>query len=110
MLFELLGCGLQQWKENDKYTEVRMYRNRNSDFLQYFIITCIDVSGLMFRLSITQKAEEWRLFIDSSKNTVSLNSVLLLNDKELPSVPVAYVVAIKETYETMCHILQAIKY
>ena len=86
-----------------------MYRNRNSDFLKYFIITGIDVSGLMFRLSITHKAEEWRLFIDSSKYS-SLNAVLLLNDNEQPSVPVAYVVAMKETYETMCHILPAIKY
>ena len=65
-LAELLGSRLQQWKEIDKDTEVKMYRNRNSDFLQYFIITCIDVSGLVFRLSITHNAEEWRLFIDSS--------------------------------------------
>lgn len=36
--------------------------------------------------------------------------MLLHNGNELPSVPVAYVVAMKETYETMCHILQAIKY
>ena len=66
-LVELLGTRLQKWKEIDKDTGVTMYRNRNSDFLQYFIITWIDVSGLMFRLSITHNAEEWHLFIDSSK-------------------------------------------
>ena len=53
-LAELLGSRLLQWKKIDKDTGVTMYRNRNSDFLQYFTIACIDVSGLMFRLSITQ--------------------------------------------------------
>ena len=63
-LAELLGFHLQQWKVLDKDTRVTMYRNRNCDFLQYFTTTecgvceCSDVSGLMFKLGITHKAEE----------------------------------------------------
>ena len=67
------------------------------------------MSGLMFRLSITHKAEERRLFFAVLKYC-KFKRVLLHNGNELPSVPVAYVVAMKETYEIMCHILQAIIY
>ena len=58
----------------------------------------------MFKLGI----EEWRLFIDSYR--ISLIAVLLHNGSELPFVPVAYALVMKETYETMCHFPQAIKY
>ena len=62
----------------------------------------------MLKLVITYNAEEWHLFIDASK--ISLKAVLLHNGNKLPSIPVAHSVAMKETYENMRHILEAIKY
>ncbi|GBM22451.1 hypothetical protein AVEN_221514-1 [Araneus ventricosus] len=51
---------------------------------------------------------KWRLFIDSSKT--SLKVVLLANGNDLPSVPVAYSVDMKETNENISRILDKICY
>ena len=51
---------------------------------------------------------EWRLFIDASKS--SLKAVLLHNGNTKPSVPLAYAVNMKESYESMKILLEAIKY
>ena len=52
--------------------------------------------------------EKWRLFIDSPKT--SLKVVLLANGNELPSVPVAYCVNMRETYRNISRILEKINY
>jgi hypothetical protein len=54
------------------------------------------------------RPDEWRLFIDSSKR--SLKAVLLHNGNTLPSVPVGHSVHLKETYENMVILLNALKY
>ncbi|KAL4718315.1 hypothetical protein ACJJTC_009937 [Scirpophaga incertulas] len=54
------------------------------------------------------KSQEWRLFIDSSKS--SLKAVLLHNGNMKPSIPVAYSVSMKETYDNLGAVLRAIKY
>jgi hypothetical protein len=51
---------------------------------------------------------EWRLFIDSSK--VSLQAVLLHNGNKYPSVPLAHVVNMKESYENTKLLLEKIHY
>ncbi|GBM27551.1 hypothetical protein AVEN_97068-1 [Araneus ventricosus] len=51
---------------------------------------------------------KWRLFIDSSKT--SLKVVLFANGIDLPSVPVAYSVDMKETYGNISRILDKICY
>ena len=53
-------------------------------------------------------SDEWRLFIDSNKT--SLKAVLLHNGDTKPSVPVAYAVNMKESYESMKTLLEAIDY
>jgi hypothetical protein len=45
------------------------------------------------------KTDEWRLFVDPSKHT--LKTVLLHNGKKHPSIPIAYAMHMKETYENM---------
>ena len=44
-------------------------------------------------------SDEWRLYIDASKS--SLKAVLLHNGNTKPSVPLAYAVNMKESYESM---------
>ena len=44
-------------------------------------------------------SDDWRLFIDSSKT--SRKAVLLHKGNTKPSVPVAYAVNVKETYESI---------
>jgi len=52
--------------------------------------------------------DQWHLFIDSSK--VSLKLVLLHNRNRFPSVPLAHVANIKETYKNIKLLLGRIKY
>ena len=52
--------------------------------------------------------EEWRLFIDASKT--SLKAVLLHIGNVKPSVPMAYAANLKESYESMKTLLEAIEY
>ena len=72
------------------------------------LVYCIDIDGLMATLRITHYADEWRLFIDSSK--ISLKAVLLHNGNVLPSIPAGHAVHMKETYDNMKQLLRCIKY
>jgi hypothetical protein len=60
------------------------------------------------RTGIGHKAEEWWLFIDSNK--VTSKAVLLHNRNKKTSTPVAYATGMKETYESMSHILNSLEY
>ena len=51
---------------------------------------------------------DWRLFIESSK--WSLKGVLLHNWNKYPSIPIAHSVHLKESYDNMELLLEAIKY
>ncbi|GBM15585.1 hypothetical protein AVEN_95228-1 [Araneus ventricosus] len=62
----------------------------------------------MIELKIPCDPHKWRLFIDSS--ITSLKVVLLAIRNDLPSVPVAYSVDMKETYENISRILDKICY
>lgn len=52
--------------------------------------------------------DKWRLFVVSSKT--SLKVVLLADGNKLPSIPAAYSVNMKETYENISRILDKINY
>ena len=69
---------------------------------------CYDVVSLMEHLCLSHAYEkdEWRLFIDSGKNT--LKAVLLHDGNELPSVPIAHAHGMSESYETMKTLLSAV--
>src|SRR5678816_4533579 len=94
-------------------TSFSWYRKRERDFLQYFsqedeLIFCNDITGLLSMFIVNYGVKEWRLFIDSSKQ--SLKAVLLHNGNKFASVPVAHSVYLKERYENLSMILSKLKY
>ena len=72
------------------------------------LVYCTDVSGIVQKLGIDYNAEEWRLFIDSSKR--SLKGVLLNNGNKYASIPVAHSVHLNETYENLANVFVKINY
>ncbi|GBN90225.1 hypothetical protein AVEN_24752-1 [Araneus ventricosus] len=72
------------------------------------VIFCNDVNSLFKALGLQHNPQEWRLFIDSSN--VSLKAVLVHNGIKHPSIPIGYAVRMKETYETLKHMLSSIEY
>ena len=56
---------------------------------------CNDIPELFESIDINYDPDDWRLFIDSSKE--SIKAVLLHNGNILPSVPVAYSTTLKES-------------
>ena len=83
---ELLASRLNEINFLQAKTNVRFYRNRETNFLPYFkqyeeIIVCNDVELLLMELGILYfDANSWHLFIDSSKR--SLKCLLLHNTNE----------------------------
>lgn len=91
------------------------YRQRDAAFKECFLMNdakdfvyCYDVENLMEKLGISYNPNDWRLFIDSSKN--SLKAVLLHYTNKQPSVPIAYSTNTKEDYNKMSLILQLVDY
>ncbi|KAK7792840.1 hypothetical protein R5R35_004415 [Gryllus longicercus] len=72
------------------------------------IAYCNDIDGLFFALGYPHIPSEWRLFIDSS--TQSLKGVLLHIGNEQPSVPIVYGTGLKEDFDTMKLILELVNY
>lgn len=95
--------------------KVTAYRHRQSNFLPHFtgndtndFVHCNNIDGLMPEMGIEYSAEQWRLFIDSSKS--ALKAVLLYFDNSKPPVPVAYATNLAETYDSMKLILDSVRY
>ena len=104
---ELLASRLQQWDFLAPDTKVTFYRQRSQDLISHFSTDdeqCYynDVSALFQSIGMIHDQTNWRLFIDSSKE--SIEAVLLHNGNRYPSVPVAYSSDLKET----CYNLQLI--
>ena len=60
---------------------------------------CTDIQGLFQEIEIVYSTSDWRLFIDSSKQ--SLKAFLLRNGNVHPSIPIAQSVQIKEDRESI---------
>ncbi|GBM00520.1 hypothetical protein AVEN_77336-1 [Araneus ventricosus] len=110
---ELLPSILKELNLLEKETKVCSFCKRQQDSQDLFfqdvdVIFCNDVDSLFKALGLQYNPQEWRLFIDSSK--VSLKAVLLHNDNKHPSIPVGYVVRMKETYENLKRMLSSIEY
>jgi hypothetical protein len=110
---ELLASRLKEKHLLQKNVLVSQYRKRNLDLVNFFktdgpLSYCTDIEGLFCSISQIYVESEWRLFIDSS--TRSLKAVLLHNGNSKPSIPIAHTVHLKETYDNMQVLLQAIKY
>lgn len=91
------------------------FRQRQQELVQFFDVNddntfayCKNIAGVMGYMNIEYKAEDWRIFIDSSKR--SLKAVLLYKDKTVTPIPIAISSNTKESYESMRMILKAVKY
>jgi hypothetical protein len=74
------------------------------------LLYCNNVEGLLQELGCTHNPEDWRLFVDSSK--FNLRALQLHNGNTCIhlSMPNAYPVHMKETYENMDLLLKALSY
>lgn len=98
-----------------KDVKVYGYRKRQEDLLEFFegnsdntFAYCTNIPGVMQYMNTEYKREEWRLFIDASKN--SLKAVLLHKDNSRNPIPIAISTNTKETYTSMKLILDSVKY
>lgn len=64
--------------------------------------------GLFEAIGIKHRADQWRMFIDTSAR--SLKAVLLHNGNHHLSVPVGHSVHLKEDYQKVKTLLKKIKY
>ena len=110
---ELLASRLKQWNLVQEDVRITSFRNRNKDLASFFdmenkLCYCTNIPGLFTSLGLPHNPFDWRLFIDSSKR--SLKGVLLHNGNKYPSIPIAHSVHLKESYDNMELLLEAIKY
>lgn len=91
------------------------YKKRHSKYSVYFQLDetsqwlyCFDLQGLFASLGLIHVPSEWRLFIDTGKE--SLKVVLLHIGNRLPSIPLAYARGQAENYQTMKTLLRLIDY
>lgn len=98
-------------------TKVTAYRNRQAGYQNFFFVNdektyayCNNAHALMRYMheDIDYRAEDWRLFIDSSK--ASLKTVLLHKKNKIPAIPLAYSTETSETYTVLQKILDDIEY
>ena len=104
---------LQQWNLVQEDVRISSFRNRNKDLASFFdmenkLCYCTNIPGLFMSLGLPHNPSDWCLFIDSSKR--SLKGVLLHNGNKYPSIPIAHSVHLKESYDNMEFLLEAIKY
>ena len=69
---------------------------------------CNNIPGLFESVGIEYDPGHWRLFVNSSKE--SMKAVLIHNGNTLPSVPVTYSTTLKENYLTLQLILEKLNY
>jgi len=110
---ELLASRLKQKHLLAKGVAVSHYRKRSRHLATFFTVEdqlcyCHDTNGLFSSLSQEYIADEWRLFIDSSQR--SLKAVLLHNGNVKQSIPIGHSVHLKESYNNMKVLLEAIHY
>lgn len=110
---ELLTSRLKQWNLLDESVQVIDQRARHQTFSSFLnhqdrLCFCNNVTGLFETIGITCNPSEWCLFIDSSFQ--SLKAVLLHNENNYPSLPMAHFVHLKENYNSVKMLLSALKY
>lgn len=134
---ELLGSRMQQWDFLEDNVTITFARSEPTNTFKPLytvhteednLVYCNDVNALFQQLDHNHNPKEWRLFIDGStksdmkisptNNVISLTyfqsaglkAVLLHNENSFPSVPLAYATDVKESYDSMSKIINALKY
>ncbi|GFG32104.1 hypothetical protein Cfor_06874 [Coptotermes formosanus] len=110
---ELLASRLKERNLLDSDVRVCHCRIRNNVLKTFFrvdgpMVFCHSISGLFKELKQERNPSDWRLLIDSLQR--SLEAVLLHNGNCEPSVASAHSMHLKETYNNMKMLLEAIQY
>lgn len=94
--------------------KVTQYRKRQANLQKNFTVDeskkmafCQDTKKLMEQMHISYDSAEWRLFIDSSKQSLK---AVLLHKTNKASIPIAYSMDTKESYDKMKLILESVQY
>ena len=94
--------------------KVSYFQKRDQSFATFFseqkpFIYCHNISGLLRQLGVASYIPtKWRLFLDSSKQ--SLKCVLLHNGNLYGGVPVGHFVHLRETYDDIKAVINLLKY
>ena len=111
---ELLASRLRERNLLLPETRVTFYRTRDKSFRRYFtkedsFVYCNDINGLFEEIKpAIYEANDWRLFIDSSKYSIKV--VLLHNTNKFAPVPIGHSVVMKEEYNNISTVLDRINY
>ena len=110
---ELLGSRLQQWNLLAPGTKMTGYCRRSELLPNLFsnhgeLFYSNDIFELMHTLVGNYDPNDWRLFIDLSKNNIK--AVLLHIENILPSVPITYSTMMKKTFQNLQLMLEKICY
>ena len=79
---EVLGSRLQQWNLLEAGTTISSFRSCNQNFVCYYaraqdICYCKDIDKLTIESGCEHNPVHWRLFIDSSKKSLKLQSCVV---------------------------------
>ena len=105
-LSELLASRLSEKNLLMPDVKTSYFRQREQKLIKYFndkddYVYCTDIKSLLNDMGVANYCpDDWRLFIDSSKQ--SLKCVLLHNRNIYGSIPIAHSVKAKKTYENYC--------
>ena len=111
---QILALSLKERNMLTHDTSISYYKSRESSFRKFFdvkdsFVFCGNAKGLLPELRIRHyDACEWRLLLDSSKQ--SLKCVLLHNGNTLGSIPIAHSVHAKEGYGKIRTVLSLLDY
>ena len=112
---ELLVSRLKQWdlldngvRNADDFPEEEALRFSRFFCLQNELCYCYGVRGLFQAIGIPCNTNDWRLFVDSSSS--SLKVVLLHNTNQCPSIPLTHSIVMKENYQNVKALLDALSY
>ena len=110
---ESLASRLQERNLLEKGMKITLYRKRPEDLFALFTMKddlcfCNDITELFEQLETQYDKTNWRLFIDTCKD--SIKPVTLHNSNTLFSLPIAYSTTMKNSYENLNAILRSIQY
>lgn len=112
---EILAADLKNLHLLEPGVKISSFRTRQHTFHPFFTVNdtntfvyCNDIVGLMNEMGIQYNPADWRIFIDSSQK--SLKAVLLFYDNSKNPIPIAYGINMKESYDSIKHILDVVKY
>jgi len=110
---EVLASRLKEKKCLQADVKISGFRFREAKLLPYFqedenIVFCNNIPGLVKEMGIEFRAEDWRLFLDSS--TRSFKCVLLHNGNKYAALPIAYSKTLKEEYTNIKMVLEKLCY